>query len=198
MTTFEEWLANLWPQRPPLTYVKATKAHGPDDWERWEETQAAATLSTHGLGLPGATLISSAAASHAKTSPSPARGPGSQAHAPASSTSSRASRLPFNPPGCSSRTYPDCSPRTAVGTSESCLPRWPTSGTAWPGGCSTHVTSESPSGAVECSLSDILEATTDERYLLSARAARGVLRRAGARGRRLPDTLEDALLAAAL
>jgi hypothetical protein len=56
-------------------------------------------------------------------------------------------------------------------------------------------TSEFPSDAVECSLSDILEATPDRRYSLSARAARGILRRAAARGRTLPSELEAALTA---
>ena len=71
---------------------------------------------------------------------------------------------------------------------------WPTSGTASGGEFSTHSTSECPSGAVECSLSGILEATPHRRYALSARAARGILRRAGARGRALPEALEAALV----
>ena len=70
---------------------------------------------------------------------------------------------------------------------------WPSSGTASRGACWTLDTSESPSGAVECSLSDILEESPDRRFALSARAARGILRRASVRGRALPPELEAAL-----
>jgi hypothetical protein len=42
-------------------------------------------------------------------------------------------------------------------------------------------------------LSDVLETTVSERYALSARAAKGILRRADARGRTLPRELEQAL-----
>lgn len=56
-----------------------------------------------------------------------------------------------------------------------------------------HATSESPSDAVEYSLSAILEETVDPRYLLSVTAATGVLRRAAARGRRLPELLRQKL-----
>jgi hypothetical protein len=42
-------------------------------------------------------------------------------------------------------------------------------------------------------LSDILEETTDPRYALSAKAARGILRRASARGRKLPAMLKEEL-----
>jgi hypothetical protein len=42
-------------------------------------------------------------------------------------------------------------------------------------------------------LSDVLETTVSERFALSARAARGILRRADARGKTLPVELEQAL-----
>src|SRR5262245_27318895 len=102
----------------------------------------------HDISLPLSTsrvpalLISSAAGSPARTSQWPDAAPASTEADPASSTSSPESLTLFNPDGYSSRTYPDCSPRTAVGTSEACLERWPTSGTAWHGGFSTAVTSE--------------------------------------------------------
>jgi hypothetical protein len=90
----------------------------------------------------------------------------------------------------------------AVGTSEQSLERWPTSGTAWPGGFSTHVTSECRSDEGGCSssepsLTEILEEPQNvpEKYSLSARAASGILRRAQKRGRQLPQHLADALQA---
>jgi hypothetical protein len=145
-------------------------------------------------------LISSAEGSPAKTCPSPDDEPDSQVNDPASSTSSPASQTLFNPDGFSLRTYPDSSPRTAVGTSESLLQRWPTSGTAWHGGFSTAVSSECRSDADACSssepsLTEILEPPQNvpDRYSLSARAALGILRRADNRGRTLPSHLLAAL-----
>src|ERR1051325_7478483 len=137
-----------------------------------------------------AMLISSAEAFLARTSPSPGDAQDSQELAQASSTSSPESLSLFDLDGFSSRTYPDCSPRTAVGTSESCLERWPTSGTAWAGGFSTAVSSECRSDDGECSssepsLTEILEEPqhVPAKYSLSARAAQGILRRAEKRGR---------------
>ena len=150
-----------------------------------------------GRGTP---LIFSAAASPAKTSASPDNAADSQANDPGCSTSSPGSSTLFDPDGYSLRTYPDSSPRTAVGTSESCLERWPTSGTAWHGGFSTAVSSECRSDDAGCSssepsLSEILEPpqSVPERYSLSARAATGILRRAEQRGRMLPSHLRTAL-----
>lgn len=146
--------------------------------------------------------IFSAEASPAKTFPSPDDEPDSQELAAASSTSSPASLSLFDLDGFSLRTYPDCSPRTAVGTSESCLERWPTSGTAWAGGLSTAVSSECRSDEGGCSssepsLTEILEPPQNvpAKYSLSARAAQGILRRAQKRGRQLPQHLADALQA---
>jgi len=137
---------------------------------------------------------SSPEGSPVRTFPSLESAPGSPEHDPACSMNSPESLTLFDLDGCWSRTYRDCSPRRMVGTSASYWERWPNSGTAWAGGCSTHGTSECPSGAVECSLSDILEATPHPRYRLSARAAAGILRRVGARGRALPEALEAALV----
>jgi len=145
-------------------------------------------------------LISSAEASRAKTSRSQDDGPASQEIEADSSTNSHESLALFNPDGFSSRTFPASSPHTAVGTSESSLARWPTSGTAWAGGFSTHVSSECRSVAGECSssepaLTEILEEQQNvpAKYSLSARAALGILRRAEQRGRTLPDHLWSAL-----
>ena len=131
--------------------------------------------------------------SQADAQASPGPGQGCSMSSPGSSTL-------FNPDGFSSRTYPGCSPRTAVGTSEASLERWPTSGTAWLGGFSTHVTSECRSAGGVCSswepaLTEILQEphTVPARYSLSARAATGILRRAQRRGRALPPHLLSAL-----
>jgi hypothetical protein len=76
--------------------------------------------------------------------------------------------------------------------------------------CWTLNTLEYHSGAVVCSLSDILETWDDPRtrarfkteedfltyllpYFLSATACRGILRRAARRGKELPTTLRRAL-----
>jgi hypothetical protein len=64
--------------------------------------------------------------------------------------------------------------------------------------CLTLNTLEFHSGAVACSLSDILE-TGDlpQRYYLSATACKGIIRRAEKRGKALPEALRQALQAAA-
>lgn len=157
-----------------------------------------ALLGPSGNKEPLVVSISSAAVSRVRTSPSPDDGQGSRASDPACSSSSPASLSLFDPSGFSSRTYPDCSPRTAVGTSESCLERWPTSGTAWHGGFSTAASSECPSADGVCSssattLADVLEPSAPARYSLSAKAAAGILRRAEKRGRTLPESLAAAL-----
>jgi hypothetical protein len=168
----------------------------------WEEDTLAPTLNEQDSQI--SPLVCWQAASPAKTCPSPDDEQGSPGNAPASSTSSHESQTLFDPAGFSSRTYPDFSPRTAVGTSESCLERWPTSGTAWRGGFSTHVSSECRSDAGGCSSSElsltaILEPpqSVPGRYSLSARAAIGILRRAEKRGRTLPAHLWAALQAVA-
>lgn len=73
--------------------------------------------------------------------------------------------------------------------------RWQTSGMGSPTECWTLNTSEFPSSVVESSLSDILEPPSERlrRYFLSPKAATGILRRAGRRGRALPAPLQAAL-----
>ena len=61
------------------------------------------------------------------------------------------------------------------------------------GGCSTHNTSESLKDAVESSLSEVLQMNAPEKYSLSAKACRGILRRAEKRGKVLPPMLQEAL-----
>ena len=54
------------------------------------------------------------------------------------------------------------------------------------------------SGAAECSLSDVLETgDVPQRYFLSGKACRGILRRAEKRGKTLPSQLHRALTEAA-
>jgi hypothetical protein len=53
---------------------------------------------------------------------------------------------------------------------------------------------ESPSVAVESSLSQILEANAPEKYYLSQKACSGILRRAERRGKDLPPMLKEALM----
>ena len=75
---------------------------------------------------------------------------------------------------------------------------WPNSGMAAPTESLMLSTSEFPSAAVVCSLSDILETgAVPQRYFLSARACNGILRRAGNRGKELPPQLARALQAVA-
>lgn len=68
------------------------------------------------------------------------------------------------------------------------------------GASSMHSTSESPSVGAESSslpaivnLSEVLEPSAHPKYLLSARACAGILRRAQRRGKVLPDQLRIAL-----
>lgn len=51
---------------------------------------------------------------------------------------------------------------------------------------------ESPSAAVESTLSQILEANVPKKYYLSAKACEGILRRAERRGKELPPMLKTA------
>lgn len=71
--------------------------------------------------------------------------------------------------------------------------RWEDDG-AWLGECMMRNTGESPNAAVVSRLSQILEATPQEKYSLSAKACQGILRRAERRGKDLPETLKSALL----
>jgi hypothetical protein len=59
-------------------------------------------------------------------------------------------------------------------------------------------TSEWPSDAAVCSLSDTLETgDVPQRFYLSAKACQGILRRAEKRGKKLPPLLHQALLSVA-
>ena len=57
----------------------------------------------------------------------------------------------------------------------------------------THSIGESPSAAEESFLSQILEVQVPEKYYLSPKACRGILKRAKLRGKALPEVLRKAL-----
>lgn len=69
---------------------------------------------------------------------------------------------------------------------------WETDG-AWLIELSTRNISECPNAAAESTLSQILQADVPEKYYLSAKACQGILRRAAARGKELPEMLKTAL-----
>ena len=71
--------------------------------------------------------------------------------------------------------------------------KWEDDG-AWLGECTTRNTGESPNAAAVSRLSQILEATPQEKYSLSAKACQGILRRAERRGKDLPELLKTVLL----
>jgi hypothetical protein len=81
-------------------------------------------------------------------------------------------------------------PPTEDGILPSSFPGWSTAGMASAGGFWTLDISESPNDAVGCSLSQVLEADVPPKYFLSAMAARGILRRAVKRRKKIrPDLL---------
>jgi hypothetical protein len=86
-------------------------------------------------------------------------------------------------------------PRITEETWPSSLKRWSSAGIAWDGGCLMLNTLEFPNGAVESSLSDVLETEGEDlkKYSLSAKAAQGILRRSGKKGKKLPESLQKAL-----
>src|SRR6266550_1001888 len=99
-----------------------------------------------------------------------------------------------NPKFLSSKTFRASSLPTKDETSEPSYERWPTSGIVSDGVCLTAKTSESPSHAVESTLSAVIE--TGEvplRYFLSQNAAKGMLKRANRMGRPLFPPLRKAL-----
>lgn len=69
---------------------------------------------------------------------------------------------------------------------------WETDG-AWLTELSMRNISESPNVVVESTLSQILQTDVPEKYYLSPKACQGILRRAAARGKELPEMLKTAL-----
>lgn len=142
------------------------------------------------------TLTLFAVDSPVKTCPWPAEGPDSRENVPGCSGMPSGSPRTSTPNGCCWRTFPAYSQATREGTWESFSGRWATQGFVTSNGeCWIRSSTESPNAAVECSLSQVLEPETDTRFLLSVKAAQGILRRAERRGRTLPEPLRSALVA---
>ncbi len=79
--------------------------------------------------------------------------------------------------------------------SESLSLKWPAQGIATSSGeFWIRSSSEFPNAAVESSLLEVLEKTSNPRYFLSSKACEGILRRANRRGKVLPKALHDALV----
>ena len=98
------------------------------------------------------------------------------------------------PSGWFGRTSPECCPVTEDGILAPSSGCWANSGMGSPTEFWTLSTSEWPSDAVVCSLSDTLETgTVPQRFFLSATACQGILRRADKRGKELPPALQAAL-----
>ena len=96
--------------------------------------------------------------------------------------------------GFSLKMLQDCSHLPMGEISQSYSQKWPRWGMAFHGGFWMLDSSEQPSEGVEYSLSDILEKTAvNKRYALSARAAKGMLKRAEARGKTIKPDLKKAL-----
>jgi hypothetical protein len=84
---------------------------------------------------------------------------------------------------------------TTDAISEQSSLKWPTQGIATLSGeFWIRNSSESPSDAEESSLSEVLLTEADPRYLLSAKACEGILRRSNRRGKTLPPQLQEALV----
>lgn len=185
------------------TFVMSHTRTSMEDADRWQETDVARALTaqavTHGLAACTLVSTSSPGGSPARTSASPDAAPASPVNAPDCGGSSTESLSLFDPEPYSWRTWKGCCRPTEAVTSDPSWTRWSNSGMAWPGGCSTRSTSACPSGDAACScspsLADVLEPNAPPRYSLSPRAAAGIMRRAEARGRALPEALEAALQA---
>lgn len=103
------------------------------------------------------------------------------------------------PSGFASKTSLGFCHRTADGTWEPSSGRWGTWAMGSPTACLTLSGSEFHSAAAACSLSDVLETgDVPQKFFLSAKACRGILRRAARRGRELPPDLLAALESAAI
>lgn len=105
----------------------------------------------------------------------------------------------IGPSGWFGRTSPVSCPVTEGEILEPSSGCWASSGMGSPTEFWTLNTSEWPSDAVVCSLSDVLETgEVPRRFFLSAKACRGILHRAEKRGKRLPRELFEALTAVAM
>jgi hypothetical protein len=88
----------------------------------------------------------------------------------------------------------DFLPVIKAATLEQSSLHWPTQGIATSSGVFLIRNSlEYPNGAEESLLSQVLEQNPSPKYLLSAKAAQGILRRSVGRGKELPPELKAAL-----
>jgi hypothetical protein len=99
----------------------------------------------------------------------------------------------LGPDGASLKTSLAFYQATEGGILPSSFAGWSNSGMACAGGFLTLNTSEWPSAAAVCSLSEVLEADVAPKFFLSAKACQGILRRADKRGKALPHSLRLAL-----
>ena len=98
------------------------------------------------------------------------------------------------PSGWFGRTCPASCPVTKDEILPASFEGWGNSGMGSPTEFLTLSISEFHSGAVACSLSDVLETgDVPQRFFLSVTACKGILRRAEMRGKTLPPALEHAL-----
>jgi site-specific DNA-cytosine methylase len=154
------------------------KTHWPNVW-RWSDIK---------------TFSASLVACLVKIGPSPANAEELKGNALDLFTSLRESCKNFDPLGLCSRMFPDFSvPTTEETLRKSSGFSWSSAGMGFAGVCSTRNFSESPKDAVACSLSEVLEDHAPQRFFLTPRAAKGILRRAAKRGRTLPHRLQAAL-----
>jgi len=136
---------------------------------------------------------SSAAGSHAKITALQENAAAWLATVARSGGKCTGSLLTSAPPGLSEKMFLASSVPTGEETSSQSLPPLFNSGMAAPGLFLTLNTSEWRNEGVACSLSDILEANPDPKFLLSPRACSGIIRRAERRGKELPEALATAL-----
>ena len=106
--------------------------------------------------------------------------------------------IDLSPSGLSGKMYPASCHLTEEKILEPSSQRWGKSGMGGPTESWTLNTTEFPSDADVCFLSDVLEiGEVQEKFYLSPKACRGILRRAERRNKELPLQLQSALLSAA-
>lgn len=151
-------------------------------------------MSARSENTTSAKLTASRRASHAKMSRSRDKEEDLPESVLGCFTSLRESCKNFDPLGSFSRMFPDFSVQTKDETlQKSSAFSWSSAGMGFRGVCLTADISTWPNDAKECSLSAVLESHVPQRFFLSPRAARGILRRAHKRGRILPFHLQGAL-----
>ena len=100
----------------------------------------------------------------------------------------------FVPPSWSGKTSPEYCLAEEDGTLVPYSGAWSNAGMGGPTESWTLSTSEWPRDGAVCSLSDVLEAgPLPQKYYLSVKACKGILRRAKKRGKELPRALQRAL-----